>query len=251
MSTGESAGREEPSTPPLMALIRAVVAGDARKASELLAATPHLARQSLEMGATREVAVDYFFKEIMHYAYAGDTALHIAAAAYQRAISEELIARGANPGARNRRGAEPLHYAADGSPRSHTWNPDAQEDIVAYLIDVGADPNATDNSGVTPLHRAVRTCGSAVRALLSRGADPSRKNKSGSTPLHLAVQTTGRGGSGSTAAKEQQQEIILELLRHGARETDTDAHGKTVKESIVGEWIRDLFRTYQTEGQQR
>ena len=59
------------------------------------------------------------------------------------------------------------------------------------------------------MHRAVRTrCAAAVSVLLAHGADPRRENGSGSTPLHLAVQTTGRGGSGTVSAKEQQARII-------------------------------------------
>jgi ankyrin repeat protein len=151
--------------------------------------------------------------EIGHYIYAGDTALHVAAAAHQQEIVQKLIAAGANVRARNRRGAEPLHYAADGMPGSHTWNPPAQAETVARLIEAGADPNATDKSGVTPLHRAVRTrCGAAVKALLEAGADPRRRNKSGSTPMLLATQSTGRGGSGSCEAKAQ-QELIVQLLQ--------------------------------------
>jgi ankyrin repeat protein len=74
---------------------------------------------------------------------------------------------------------------------------------------VGADPNAADKSGVTPLHRAVRTrCAAAVRVLLANGADPLRTNGSGTTSLRLAVLNTGRGGSGTAAAKEQQREIV-------------------------------------------
>jgi hypothetical protein len=52
----------------------------------------------------------------------------------------------------------------------------------------------------------------AVEALIDNGADPRLTNKSGSTPLHLAVQTTGKSGSGSDAAKEEQHPIILMLL---------------------------------------
>ena len=128
-------------------------------------------------------------------------------------IVPRLIATGANVRARNRRGAEPLHYAVDGRPGACRWNPPAQAATVARLIEAGADPNATDKSGVTPLHRAVRTrCAAAVKALLEGGADPRRKNNSGSTPMLLATQNTGRGGSGSSEAKAQ-QELIVQLLR--------------------------------------
>src|SRR6266851_149464 len=151
----------------LMELLRAIVAQDATRAARLLATSQNLARHALGIGASRKGPTGYFFQEIMHYVYAGDTALHVAAAAYQLEIARELMAKGAQPGARNRRGAEPLHYAADGIPGAPTWNPEAQAAIVEYLIEAGANPNSIDKSGVTPLHRAVRTrCAAAVRPIL-------------------------------------------------------------------------------------
>jgi hypothetical protein len=227
----------------LMELFRAIVARDATRASRLLATSPSLAQHALGIGASRKGPTGYFFQEIKHYVYAGDTALHVAAAAYHLKIARRLIVLRAQPGARNRREAEPLHYAADGIPGSLSWNPEAQAAIVEYLIAAGANPNSADKSGVTPLHRAVRTrCAAAVRALLANGADPRRKNKSGSMPLHLAVQNTGRGGTGSSPAQEQQKLIILLLLQHGARPKDKDARGKTVEQIAPRGWIRDLLQ---------
>jgi hypothetical protein len=206
-----------PSQPALMRLVRAVVVGDAATAARLLAASPTLASGRVEEGATRRIAKAYYFHEIEHYLYAGDTALHIAAAGYRREIAERLLAMGADVRARNRRGAEPLHYAVDGMPGSRTWNPSAQAATVICLIEAGGDPNAIDQSGVTPLHRAVRTrCATAVMVLLDSGADVRRTNKSGHTPMHLATQNTGRGGTGSPEAKAQQAEIVRLLEQHGA-----------------------------------
>src|SRR5438445_771348 len=92
------------------------------------------------------------------------------------------------------------------------------------------------------LHRAVRTrCAAAVEALLAGGAEPRGRNNSGSTPLHLAVQNTGRGGSGTPHAIEQQKQIIELLLRAGARLDDKDANGKAVRDAVTAEWIRALF----------
>jgi hypothetical protein len=201
----------------LWPLLRAIASGDRARTLRLLKASPRLAVESTPVGATRDASTRNYLKNIGHYIYAGDTALHIAAAAYRVDIAKDLIASGANPRARNRRGAEPLHYAADGMPGSESWDPKAQAAIVEYLIRAGADPNAADKSGVAPLHRAVRTrCAAAVRVLLARGADPRGANRNGSTPLHLAVQNTGRGGSGSPDAKQQQSEIIRLLMEHGA-----------------------------------
>jgi hypothetical protein len=193
-------------------LLQAIVDGDTTLAERLLAETPDLATAVSGAGATRRDASPHFFEAIVHYLYAGDTALHIAAAAYRPEIAGTLIGLGASVGAANRRGARPLHYAADGHPASPGWNPQTQAATIAVLLAAGADPNAADNSGTTPLHRAVRTrCAEAVRALLAGGADPLRDNGRGSTPVKLAGVTSGRGGSGSPLAKAQQAEILALL----------------------------------------
>jgi hypothetical protein len=185
------------------------IATDARAASKLLKAHPGLASQPLVVGASRAVAKTYFIDEIRHYMYAGDTALHIAAAAYRTALVRELVELGAAVDARNRRNQVPLHYAVDGGPNAAHWDPRAQARTIGALIDAGADPDAADMGGVTALHRAVRNrCAAAVEALLERGADPRRKNGNGSTAAQLAKLTTGRGGTGTPAAKAQQAEIL-------------------------------------------
>lgn len=218
--------------------IRLVVAGDIEDVTRSLATRPALATATADIGATRQEASTFFFSEIGHYLYGGDTALHMAAAAFRRPVAELLVAHGADCRAKNRRGAEPLHYAADGN----RWNPAAQAEVIAYLASIGADPNALNSSGVAPLHRAVRTRSlAAVRALVEAGADPTRPNKSGSTPLHLAVQNTGRGGSGSEQARQQQAGIVRLLLQYGAKPTDRDRRGKQVLQAATSEWIRTLL----------
>ena len=226
----------------LLDLIRAIASGLTDRALELLVTYPGLATQSVKTGATRTSSTPFYFEEIPHYVYEGDTALHVASAAYRLEIVDRLVANGASPAARNRRGAEPLHYAADGAPGSPGWNPAKQGAVIERLIEEGANPDSLDKSGVGPLHRAVRTrSAAAVRTLLAKGADKNLKNKSGSTPLHLAVQNTGRGGSGSSQAHELQKEIVLLLLQYGARLEDKDARGKTVRQSIASQWILDLI----------
>src|SRR5437773_2671183 len=100
-------------------LVRAIVSGDTARASRLIAASPDLAQARATAGASRESAREFFLAEIAHYLYAGDTALHVAAAGYRRDIAQTLIDGGADTSAKNRRGAEPLHYAAD----ANVWNP--------------------------------------------------------------------------------------------------------------------------------
>jgi hypothetical protein len=226
----------------LLGFLRVIASGDDAEVGPMLESSPALALATVRGGATRQDPSTYWFEEIRHHVYAGDTGLHVAAAAYRPAAAKSLIARGADVGARNRRGAEPLHYAADGNATGANSDPGAQRAVIEQLISAGADPNARDKSGVAPLHRAVRTRStSAVGALLDNGADLRLGNKQGSTPLHLAVQNTGASNSGSAEAKEQQCEIIALLLQRGARPTDTDTKGKTVAAAATSDWIRDLL----------
>lgn len=223
----------------LLKFIRHVIDGEVKRVRDDLRANPALATISSPVGASRKESTPFFFVSIRHYLYAGDTALHMAAAAFSRPMAELLVAHGADHGARNRRGAQPLHYAAD----TNRWDPTAQADVIAFLMSIGADPDALDKSGVAPLHRAVRTRSEpAVRALLDGGANPRQPNHTGSTPLHLAVQTSGRGGSGTDAARQQQAAIIRLLLERGARPDDRDLRGKQVYDAASSEWIRSLLK---------
>lgn len=177
-------------------------------ALELLDSTPFLATAGIARSD------EFFLAERSAQIYEGDTALHAAAFSYDTEIARDLINRGAAIRAKNRRGAEPLHASTIGSPGSTTWNPMRQREVIGYLIEAGADPNATAAGGVTPLHRAVRNrCSAAVEALLHGGADRRLRNDSGSTALDLAHLTTGRGGTGSAAAKAEQSRILRILQR--------------------------------------
>ena len=187
-------------------LLEAIAASDQRTAVALLDATPSLVTAGL---ARRD---EFFVAQRLAQVYEGDTALHAAAFSYDVPMARELVTRGADIRARNRRGSEPLHAAVIGVPGSVQWNPPRQRAVILYLIEAGADPNATAAGGVTPLHRAVRNrCSAAVEALLSAGADPQLANDRGSTASDLAQWTTGRGGTGSAEAKAEQA-IIIELL---------------------------------------
>jgi ankyrin repeat protein len=190
----------------LARLLVAIAAGDRVLARTLLEAVPSLVTARL---ARR----DEFFIDRCHVqVYEADTALHAAAFAYDCQMARDLVARGADIHARNRRGAGPLHAAVTGEPGTANWNPDSQRAVIEYLIGAGADPDAAALGGVTPLHRAVRNrCSAAVEALLAAGADPRLASDHGSTPSDLARWSTGRGGTGSPAAKAEQR-IIINLL---------------------------------------
>jgi len=180
--------------------------------ADRLAADPDLARAALSTGATRSNPDEFFFADHGIHVYAGDTALHVAAFAYDVPTARALVAAGADVRARNRRGAEPLHSAANGGPGAPAWDPDRQAATITYLVGAGAEPDALAAGDVTALHRAVRNrCSAAVRALLAAGADAHRPNGSGSTPIALARVTTGRSGSGTPEARAEQERIVAML----------------------------------------
>ncbi len=133
--------------------VRLVIDGHIDSVRGRLRVSPVLSTMSTTVGAVRQESTPCFFDSIRHYLYAGDSAFHMAAAAFRRPMAELLVAHGADHRAKNRRGAQPLHYAAD----ANRWDPQSQADVIAYLLSIGADPNAVDASGVAPLHRAVRT----------------------------------------------------------------------------------------------
>jgi hypothetical protein len=120
----------------LRKLVDALVGNNGALFSQLLNGSPALAAASFSHGATRQGPSPgtNFIEEIGHYIYAGDTALHFAAAAYRHKMAEQLIKSGADVRAKNRRGGEPLHAAAFGRPGSPRWNPASQAATIAYLI---------------------------------------------------------------------------------------------------------------------
>lgn len=205
---------------------------------ELLQVDVSLATTASSVGASRQNASEFFFPQISMYLNVKDTPLHMAAAAGSLPIVKLLLKHGADCRAKNRLGMEPLHHAS----QSTRNNSSDQDKVISLLVSHGACVDACDKSGVTPLLKAVRARSfTAVKALLKAGADPRKPNKSGSTPLHLAVQNTGASGSGTEIAKSRQSKIIALLLEKGAKSSDRDAKGKSVRESTRSDWILELL----------
>jgi ankyrin repeat protein len=87
-----------------------------------------------------------------------------------------LLAKGADPRARNKQRGTPLQYAAAQRP-----------ELAAMLIAAGADVRAADANGRTPLHAAAQGGQLALaRTLIDRGADVNAEEGGGLTPLLIA-----------------------------------------------------------------
>src|SRR6476619_3621116 len=99
-----TSGNVRKGRPDFLRFARLIAAGDVEKVTLRLEANPELATVAETVGATREGADEFFLRDIAHYLYGGDTALHVAAAAFRRPIAELLVAHGADVRATNRRG---------------------------------------------------------------------------------------------------------------------------------------------------
>ena len=217
-------------------LLTAIVEDDRRAVKALLKADGGLAARLIRKPKLYD-------SKIFHWIYAGDTALHLAAAGYRIEIVRLLLTIGANPNAAtNHRRSTPVHYAADGFISSPAWDSKRQVETIRCLLEKGADIHSQDKNGATPLHRAVRTrCAAAMRFRLRAGSDQALKNKSGSTPFHLAVQNTGRGGTGAAAAVSAQREIIKEFFSFGVSSELKNGNGKSVVDCVQSAWIREVL----------
>lgn len=98
--------------------------------------------------------------------------------ATQRALVQELVARGADP-----------FGGTDAAPSTlHALVAAAEDGLATTLLRRGCDPNLRDGRGDTPLHLAVaRDAHALVRELLLQGANPDVANACGETPLGLAL----------------------------------------------------------------
>jgi ankyrin repeat protein len=111
-----------------------------------------------------------------------------------KAVSIELIAKGAKVNCANRNGMTALHFVRD-------------PEITKLLIDHGADVNALDNGGFTPLHQAAAKGDLEVaRILISAGAKNLR-GKQNQLPIDLA-----RAPSNNDPATLAMRPQLIEML---------------------------------------
>ncbi len=216
-------------------LVQAILKDDPARVERLLKTKPQLATSRFER--------EQLFEEFSHWIYAGDSPLHLAAAAHRPRIAKILLVTGADANAaQSRRRAAPLHYACDGHPALPSYDDKLQVKTIQILLAAGAAIDRQEQNGASPLHRAVRTrCAAAVAYLLKAGSNPTSKNKGGSTPFHLAVQNTGRGGTGSAQALAAQRSIIRSFLEAGISPALPDGKGKSVIAAARSQWMREML----------
>src|SRR6266403_1379921 len=195
----KSASRKSAQSPTVMALVRAIITNDRSEVAKLIGASPLLARERLAVGATRGGAPDFYFEEINHYLFAGDTPLHAAAAGYRTEIARAMIKNGANPNALDKSGVAPLHRAVrQRCPKA-----------VNALLRNGADVRLKNKRGSTPLHLAVQNTG--------RGGTGSPEAKSGQREiiellLKAGAKLQDRDARGKTAKQCAQSDWIRAMF---------------------------------------
>lgn len=129
-----------------------------------------------------------------------------------------LQAHGARLDDRDRMGRTPLHLAALRGRR----------DLVGYLLGNGARVHVRDHQGVTPLHLAAESgAPRVVMRLLTAGAPIDGRDQRGRTPLHWA-------------GREDQREIGLLLVSLGADAEARDQSGRSPLGWLAGVCIEEL-----------
>jgi ankyrin repeat protein len=121
-----------------------------------------------------------------------------------------LLARGADPNARDDEGRTPLMSAVLGNSVA----------LAGLMLESDADVNARDEHGWTALHYAAEEqAPEMARILIARGADIDAQDGEGRTPLWRAV-----------FSAHGRQEVVDLLREAGARDDLPDLEGVTPKQ---------------------
>lgn len=120
---------------------------------------------------------------------AGRTPMMLAVKANRPAIVKQLLAAGASPDVRTKRGMPLLHEVISCQPEKTS--------VLEALLEAECDPDLRNSRGETALHRALAAysfsgCILPAERLLLAGADPDIQDRLGFTALHeLTRETTG------------------------------------------------------------
>ncbi|HXJ19008.1 MAG TPA: ankyrin repeat domain-containing protein [Polyangia bacterium] len=121
-----------------------------------------------------------------------------------------LLARGADPNARDEDQRTPLFSAVLGGSVA----------LLGLLLESGADVNARDNRGAAALHFAAEeVLPEAATVLIGRGADLNLQDDEGNTPLARAV-FSARG----------RYDVVRLLMKAGARDDLPNKAGETPRQ---------------------
>lgn len=208
--------------PVLVEFLEAIAADDVPACTSLLAGHPELVnfyfRSNKEM--LRAAGLDVLLDQIGRPPELNCVpALHIAAALRQVKVAELLIAHGADIGARNQTGDDPLVFAL------YIYSGGDLLAMVKLLLDHGADANSYNGRGWGPLHAlAMNSTGQAdgpiVAALIAAGADVNHRDLGGRTPIMYVAQQD----------YSEPKAMVRSLVDHGADLSIRDNDGWTVQD---------------------
>lgn len=173
----------------------------------------------------------------MYFGLKGETPLHLAVAAKQRAIVEHLLTVcRVDVNREDALGQTPLHVARS-------------VDVTCLLLSHGADVNARRDDGRTPLHTVQDS--ESVSLLLKYGADAKLKDCNGALPTHYACESDALEKLSKAGASIQKPNgwghlplhiasskgnwrAVAKLLQLGSTLDSIDRQGRTALQTAVG-----------------